>query len=142
MIDDDPVAVQLRPIPNGYEFAYHGVDVKAFVYMPWEATAARIMPAKPEARSAKQVLCPMPGLVLSIDVEQGQEVKMGETLAIVEAMKMENVIRAERDGVISRVLAKKGDSLAGRRADHGVRLSGGGVARTRSTSGPIETERG
>ncbi|MGZ8395741.1 MAG: acetyl-CoA carboxylase biotin carboxylase subunit [Rhodoplanes sp.] len=112
VIDDDPIAVQLRPIPNGYEFAYHGVDVKAFVYMPWEATAARIMPAKPEARSAKQVLCPMPGLVLSIAVEQGQEVKTGETLAIVEAMKMENVIRAERDGVISRVLAKKGDSLA------------------------------
>ena len=111
-IDDDPIAVQLRPIPNGYEFAYHGVDVKAFVYMPWEATAARIMPAKPEARSAKQVLCPMPGLVLSIDVEQGQEVKSGETLAIVEAMKMENVIRAERDGVIARILAKKGDSLA------------------------------
>jgi propionyl-CoA carboxylase alpha chain len=110
-IDDRPVAVQLRPIPNGYEFAYHGVDVKAFVYMPWEATAARIMPAKPEADSGKKVLCPMPGLVLTVEVDIGQEVKTGETLAIVEAMKMENVIRAERDGVIGRIHAKKGDSL-------------------------------
>jgi propionyl-CoA carboxylase alpha chain len=110
-IDDMPVAVQLRPIPNGYEFAYHGADVKAYVYMPWEATAARIMPAKPEADSGKKVLCPMPGLVLALEVEVGQEVKSGETLAIVEAMKMENVIRAERDGVIGRIHAKKGDSL-------------------------------
>ncbi len=110
-IDDMPVAVQLRPIPNGYEFAYHGVDVKAYVYMPWEATAARIMPAKPEADSSKKVLCPMPGLVLALEVDVGQEVKSGETLAIVEAMKMENVIRAERDGVIGRIHAKKGDSL-------------------------------
>jgi len=106
-----PVAVQLRPIANGYEFAYHGVDVKAYVYMPWEATAARIMPAKPEADSGKKVLCPMPGLVLALEVEVGQEVKTGETLAIVEAMKMENVIRAERDGVIGKINAKKGDSL-------------------------------
>ncbi len=111
LIDDEPVAVQLRPILNGYAFAYHGVEVKAFVYMPWEATAAQIMPAKPEADSGKKVLCPMPGLVLSLEVEAGQEVKTGETLAIVEAMKMENVIRAERDGVISKILAQKGDSL-------------------------------
>lgn len=111
LIDDMPVAVQLRAIPNGYELAYHGIDVKAYVYAPWEATAARIMPAKPEARSAKQVLCPMPGLVLSIAVDEGQEVKIGETLAIIEAMKMENVLRAERDGVIGKINAKKGDSL-------------------------------
>jgi propionyl-CoA carboxylase alpha chain len=110
-IDDDPVAVQLRPIPNGYAFAHHGVEVKAFVYMPWEATAARFMPAKPEADSGKKVLCPMPGLVLAIEVEPGQEVKTGETLAIIEAMKMENVLRAERDGTIAKIHAKKGDSL-------------------------------
>jgi propionyl-CoA carboxylase alpha chain len=57
-------------------------------------------------------LCPMPGLVVSIAVAPGQEVKAGETLAVVEAMKMENVLRAERDGTVKAVYAKKGDSLA------------------------------
>ncbi|MFL5086363.1 MAG: DUF2118 domain-containing protein, partial [Xanthobacteraceae bacterium] len=55
---------------------------------------------------------PMPGLVLSIAVAEGQEVKAGETLAVVEAMKMENVLRAERDGVVKTIRAKPGDSLA------------------------------
>jgi propionyl-CoA carboxylase alpha chain len=54
----------------------------------------------------------MPGLVVSISVSEGQEVKAGETLAVVEAMKMENVLRAERDGVVKAIKAKPGDSLA------------------------------
>ena len=54
----------------------------------------------------------MPGLVVSIAVAVGQEVKAGETLAVVEAMKMENVLRAERDGVVKTIRAKPGDSLA------------------------------
>jgi propionyl-CoA carboxylase alpha chain len=54
----------------------------------------------------------MPGLVVSIAVHEGQEVKAGETLAVVEAMKMENVLRAERDGVVKAIKAKPGDSLA------------------------------
>jgi propionyl-CoA carboxylase alpha chain len=54
----------------------------------------------------------MPGLVVSISVSEGQEVKAGETLAVVEAMKMENVLRAERDGVVKAIRAKPGDSLA------------------------------
>jgi propionyl-CoA carboxylase alpha chain len=70
------------------------------------------MPAKVAADTSKKLLCPMPGLVVSIAVTVGQEVKAGETLAIVEAMKMENVLRAERDGVVKAIFAKKGDSLA------------------------------
>jgi propionyl-CoA carboxylase alpha chain len=70
------------------------------------------MPVKAQTGSGKKVLCPMPGLVVSIAVAEGQEVKAGETLAVVEAMKMENVIRAERDGVVKSIKAKKGDSLA------------------------------
>ena len=61
---------------------------------------------------SKVVRCPMPGQVVSLAVTEGQEVKAGETLAVVEAMKMENVLRAERDGVIRRVHVKPGDSLA------------------------------
>ena len=70
------------------------------------------MPKKETAGGGKELLCPMPGLVVSIAVTPGQEVKNGEILAIVEAMKMENVLRAERDGVIKAVHAKAGDSLA------------------------------
>ena len=74
--------------------------------------AARLMPVRAVADSGKAVRCPMPGLVITIAVAEGQEVKAGETLAIVEAMKMENVLRAERDGVVKTVRAKAGDSLA------------------------------
>ncbi len=58
------------------------------------------------------LLCPMPGLVKSIAVKVGQEVKTGEQLCIVEAMKMENVLIAERDATVKAILAKEGDSLA------------------------------
>ena len=70
------------------------------------------MPEKAAADTGKKLLCPMPGLVVQIAVTRGQEVKAGETLAIVEAMKMENVLRAERDGMVKAVNAKEGDSLA------------------------------
>jgi propionyl-CoA carboxylase alpha chain len=70
------------------------------------------MPIKVAADTSKKLLCPMPGLVKSIAVAEGQEVKAGETLAVVEAMKMENVLRAERDGTVKKVYAAPGDSLA------------------------------
>jgi propionyl-CoA carboxylase alpha chain len=111
-IDGVPVAVQVRPIPNGFNLFHRGVAAKALVYTEREAAAARLMPVKAAAGAGKKVLCPMPGLVVSIAVTPGQEVKAGETLAVVEAMKMENVLRSERDGVITAVFAKKGDSLA------------------------------
>jgi len=57
------------------------------------------------------VRCPMPGLVISIAVAEGQDVKAGETLAVIEAMKMENVLRADRDGVVKKIHARTGDSL-------------------------------
>jgi propionyl-CoA carboxylase alpha chain len=111
-IDGAPVAVQVRPVLNGFCLFHRGIDAKAFVYTESESAAARLMPAKVAADTSKKLLCPMPGLVVSIAVTVGQEVKAGETLAIVEAMKMENVLRAERDGVVKAIFAKKGDSLA------------------------------
>jgi len=112
MIDGEPAAVQVRTIPNGFLLAHRGVEVKAFVYTESESAAARLMPVKVAADTSKKLLCPMPGLVVSIAVAPGQEVKAGETLAVVEAMKMENVLRAERDGTVKAVFAKPGDSLA------------------------------
>ena len=70
------------------------------------------MPEKQRKHSWKQLRCPMPGVIVAIDAAEGQEVRTGDVLAIVEAMKMENVLRAERDGTIKRITAKPGDTLA------------------------------
>jgi propionyl-CoA carboxylase alpha chain len=102
----------VRPILNGFDLAHRGLEVRAYVYTESEAAAVRLMPVKQAAETGKAVRCPMPGLVISIAVAPGQEVKAGDTLAMVEAMKMENVLRAERDGVIKTIKAKPGDSLA------------------------------
>ncbi|HEX3709148.1 MAG TPA: acetyl/propionyl/methylcrotonyl-CoA carboxylase subunit alpha [Pseudolabrys sp.] len=111
-IDSHPAAVQVRPIPNGFALSFRGTETKAYVYTASEAGYARLMPEKKVADTGKQVLCPMPGLVVSISVKEGQEVKAGETVAVVEAMKMENVLRAEIDGTVKKISAKPGDSLA------------------------------
>ena len=111
-IDGAPVAVHVRAIPNGFELAYRGIEVKAFVYTEREAHYARLMPVKKLSDTGKAVRCPMPGLVVSLAVSEGQEVKAGETLAVVEAMKMENILRAERDGTIKKIRVKQGDSVA------------------------------
>ena len=100
------------PVLNGFDLSHRGIAVRAYVYTGREAAAARLMPVKKLTDSGKAVRCPMPGLVLSIAVTEGQDVKAGETLAVVEAMKMENVLRAERDGIVKRIHARKGDSLA------------------------------
>ena len=111
-IDGRPVAVQVRTIPNGFALSYRGVETKAYVYTEREAGYARLMPPRKISDTGKQVLCPMPGLVVSIAVKEGQEVKAGEPVAVVEAMKMENVLRAEIDGTVKKINAKPGDSLA------------------------------
>jgi propionyl-CoA carboxylase alpha chain len=111
-VDGTHIAVHVRTVPNGFELAYRGFEVKAFVYTEREANYARLMPAKKLSGSEKSVRCPMPGLVVSIAVAEGQEVKAGETLAVVEAMKMENILRAERDGIIKKIPVKPGDSVA------------------------------
>ena len=106
------VAVQVRPILNGYELAYRGLRAKAYVYTEREAALAVLMPEKGAPDTSKLLLCPMPGLVKAIHVSQGQEVKAGEALCVVEAMKMENILRAERDAMVKSIKAKAGDSLA------------------------------
>jgi propionyl-CoA carboxylase alpha chain len=111
-IDGQAVAVQARPIPNGVRLAHQGVEAAVYVYTEAEAGSARLMPVVTAGDSGKKVLCPMPGLVVSIAVTEGQEVKAGETLAVVEAMKMQNVLRAERDGTVKKVHATAGATLA------------------------------
>ncbi|MBM3625050.1 MAG: acetyl/propionyl-CoA carboxylase subunit alpha, partial [Alphaproteobacteria bacterium] len=111
-VDGRTVYVQARPILNGYALSHQGVEVTARVYTQREAELVSFMPIKKDAGASKHLLCPMPGLVKTIDVAEGQEVKAGEALCMVEAMKMENVLRAERDVTVKKILAKPGDSLA------------------------------
>ena len=106
------IAVQVRPLLNGFDLAWRGLAVKAFVYTEREAALVALMPAKVAADTSKLLLCPMPGLVKAIHVAVGQEVKAGDPLAVVEAMKMENILKAERDGTVKAIKAKPGDSLA------------------------------
>ncbi|KZL21153.1 Acetyl-/propionyl-coenzyme A carboxylase alpha chain [Pseudovibrio axinellae] len=106
------VSVQVRAVDNGYQLDWQGFSVVAQVMSPRIAELAALMPEKVAPDTSNLLLCPMPGLVVSLHVNEGQEVKAGEQLAIVEAMKMENVLRAERDCVVSAIKAAPGDSLA------------------------------
>jgi propionyl-CoA carboxylase alpha chain len=111
-IDDAQVAAQVRPILNGFMLAHRGVSVEARVYTRREADLAALMLERKGADNSKMLFCPMPGLVKAISVHVDQEVKAGEPLCMVEAMKMENVLLAERDVTVKKILAKEGDSLA------------------------------
>ena len=111
-IDSVDIAVQARPILNGYALSYAGVAVDARVYTRREAELAALMIEHKGADGSRFLLCPMPGLIKAIAVKVGQEVKAGEQLCIVEAMKMENVLVAERDATVKAILAREGDSLA------------------------------
>jgi propionyl-CoA carboxylase alpha chain len=112
VVGGKPVSVQVRPIPNGNRLDWNGLSVAAKVMLPRTASLEKLMPIKAPPDTSRLLLCPMPGLVVSIAVAEGQEVKAGETLAVVEAMKMENVLRAERDLTVAKLNAKPGDSLA------------------------------
>jgi propionyl-CoA carboxylase alpha chain len=111
-IDAKPVVAQVRPILNGFTLAHAGVVVEARVFTQREAALAALMLERKGADASRALLCPMPGLVKSIAVREGQEVKAGEPLCMVEAMKMENVLLAERDATVKKIVAKEGESLA------------------------------
>jgi propionyl-CoA carboxylase alpha chain len=111
-VNGEETVVQLRRISTGYRLSHRGAVVGAHVFTQRQAELARLMPVKSTSNSSKRLLCPMPGLVVSVIVRDGQDVKAGEPLAVIEAMKMENILRAERDGTIKTVHVRKGDSLA------------------------------
>jgi propionyl-CoA carboxylase alpha chain len=105
--------VQIERLPGtSFRLLHGGVVRRAQVLSPRAAELLALMPEKKAPDTSRLLLSPMPGLLSSVAVTQGQEVKAGEPLAIVEAMKMENVLRAERDGRIARIRANPGDNLA------------------------------
>ena len=112
-IEDAILTVQIeRQRGRGFRLVHGGVIRRAQVLPPRAAELLLTMPKKPPADTSRLVLSPMPGLLTLVVVGVGQDVKAGEPLVVVEAMKMENVLRAERDGRVAKLRAKAGDSLA------------------------------
>lgn len=105
------VSVQLDHIGAGYRAFHRGAEMDLLVLTPDAAELTRHMLEKVPPDLSKFLLSPMPGLLVRLSVAEGDEVKAGEELAVVEAMKMENSLRAVNDGVVAKVLANQGDSL-------------------------------
>ncbi|MGR3370762.1 MAG: acetyl-CoA carboxylase biotin carboxylase subunit [Sagittula sp.] len=110
-VDGAPLVLKVDKITQGFRLRTRGADLKVHVRSPRQAELARLMPEKQAPDTSKLLLCPMPGLIVKIDVEEGQEVQEGQALCTVEAMKMENILRAEKKGVVSKINAGPGDSL-------------------------------
>nr|WP_321456679.1 acetyl/propionyl/methylcrotonyl-CoA carboxylase subunit alpha [uncultured Cohaesibacter sp.] len=104
--------VQVRRGLNSYILVHKGVKQEIKVMRPHVAELEAVLPKRVPLDTSNLLLCPMPGLVVSISVKEGQKVQAGEALATVEAMKMENVLRAEQDVIVSKILVSEGDSLA------------------------------
>ncbi|MBV9570017.1 MAG: acetyl/propionyl/methylcrotonyl-CoA carboxylase subunit alpha [Alphaproteobacteria bacterium] len=103
---------QVARLSGCYRLRHGGANVIVTLRSREAAELAALMPKKAAKDTSKTLLCPMPGLVVSVNVKEGQEVKAGEPLAVVEAMKMENVLTAGRDATVKKINARKGDSLA------------------------------
>ena len=111
-VNGQSLRLSVRPLTEGFRLSGGGTSLDVRVRPPAAQELMRFMPAARTAQSAQEVRCPMPGAVLAVAVQPGQEVKAGETLFIVEAMKMENIVRAERDGKVHKLHCAVGDKLA------------------------------
>ena len=111
MVDGVPLVMKVERLPSGYRLRVRGADLKTFVRRPRAAELARLMPEKLPPDTSKFLLCPMPGLIVKVNVGPGDEVQEGQALATVEAMKMENILRAEKKAVVKSVSAAPGQSL-------------------------------
>ncbi|HUS53048.1 MAG TPA: acetyl/propionyl/methylcrotonyl-CoA carboxylase subunit alpha [Thermohalobaculum sp.] len=111
-VDSGRMTLKVDPRTEGFRIRYRGADLDVKVRSPRAAELARLMPSKLPPDTSKMLLCPMPGVVVSIAVAVGDEVQEGQVLATVEAMKMENVLRAERKATVKQINAAAGASLA------------------------------
>jgi propionyl-CoA carboxylase alpha chain len=111
VIDGIALVMKATKIPGGFRIRLRGADLKCHVRTPRQAQLALLMLEKTPPDTSKFLLCPMPGLVAKILVEVGQEVQEGQSLATVEAMKMENILKAERKGIVKSINTTAGSSL-------------------------------
>jgi len=111
-IDNEPLSVKVDLVGTALRLRWRGIDVVAHVRSPRVAELARLMPKKLPPDTSRMLLCPMPGVITSVTVKAGDTVEAGQALAVVEAMKMENILRAEKRAVVKRVAVAAGASLA------------------------------
>jgi len=111
-VEGRPLVLKVGKITQGFRIRSRGADLRVNVRTPRQAELAALMPEKAAADTSKMLLCPMPGMIVKVDVSEGDEVQEGQALCTVEAMKMENILRAERKAVVSSIKAGPGDSLA------------------------------
>ena len=107
-----PFTLTVERVAEGYVLRHRAATARVRVLTPLTAEMHARLPERAPADTSRLIMSPMPGLVVSMEVETGQEVKEGQTVAVIEAMKMQNIIKAERDGVVKTVGAKSGDSVA------------------------------
>jgi propionyl-CoA carboxylase alpha chain len=112
VLDSVPFTVAVKPAAEGFVIRHRAATQRVLVLTPRSAELHEKLPPRAAADTSKLILSPMPGLVVSLDVALGQAVQAGQAVAVVEAMKMQNIIRAERDGVVKTIGAKPGDSVA------------------------------
>ena len=112
VLNGEPFAVKFSDRTEGFELRHRGVATTALVCTPTLADFHQRLPEKEKPDMSKLIVSPMPGLMVSVDVAAGQEVKEGEAVCVVEAMKMQNIIRAEADGTVKAVNVAAGDSVA------------------------------
>jgi propionyl-CoA carboxylase alpha chain len=111
-LDGRAFTATVAPAPEGFSIRFRAVRQKILVLTPMSADLHQRLPPKEAPDTSRLVVSPMPGLVVSMDVAEGEEVKEGQVICVIEAMKMQNIIRAERDGRIEALGAKAGDSVA------------------------------
>ncbi|MEP3345566.1 MAG: acetyl/propionyl/methylcrotonyl-CoA carboxylase subunit alpha [Litoreibacter sp.] len=111
-VDGEKLVLKVDKISGGFRVRHRGAELKVHVRTPRQAELAGLMIEKLPADTSKMLLCPMPGLIVKVDVEVGDEIEDGQALCTVEAMKMENILRAERKGKVAKINAAAGDNLA------------------------------
>jgi propionyl-CoA carboxylase alpha subunit len=111
-INDNPIIVKIIKHGNNYSLVHNGKTYDAIIDREHISYLRKHIPLQKEKGLSNYVLSPMPGLLLSLNVQVGEQVKTGQSLAIVEAMKMENIIRATREGCISKIHALPGDNVS------------------------------
>jgi propionyl-CoA carboxylase alpha chain len=111
-LDGRPFSATVARAAEGFVIRHRAARAKVMVLTPASADLHKRLPKKTPPDTSRLVVAPMPGLVVSMDVTEGEEVKAGQVICVLEAMKMQNIIRAERDGAIKTVGAKAGDSVA------------------------------
>ena len=110
-VNGKDISVQVERSAKGYRLLYRGAEINAQILSPKAALLSAHMVYKAPADMSKFLLSPMPGLLVKMAVKEGQEVKEGEELVVVEAMKMENSLRAVQDGIVGKISAVEGGSL-------------------------------